>query len=64
MPSFSDDIWGSTFSIADIQNPWINFGLRHKAVIEPSKEATGYQHAWVLKFVWGVAILKISANFS
>jgi hypothetical protein len=52
------------FSLADIKCENLKYRSRHTPVIEPVKEAAGYQPAWALKFVWGVAISKVSADFS
>ncbi len=56
------------YSKADIQNSIIYSRFRHKAVIERSKVATSYRHAWALKFDWidwrGAPILRVPAEFS
>jgi hypothetical protein len=56
------------FSLADTQNSEFKGDPRHKPVIEPTRKAVGYRHAWRLKFgkigPWEEAILGVSAGIS
>jgi hypothetical protein len=62
------ELGGNLRPEADPQNKFLNFYFRHQAVIEPSKVATSYRHAWALKFDWidwrGATILRVPAEFS